>query len=102
MSNKYTEADIKTGLEIAGFVWTLDCFAHIEMDDVQAKRLAIQIAEEIANTRLGVAKLFCKDCGSGRALSLSTMAGGTPRWFHLTGPASGRECAAAVMWGPTS
>ena len=46
-----------------------------------------------------IAALLCKDCASGRARSISTLLGGTPRWMHMTGPASGRECEVAVMWG---
>ncbi len=99
MSNKITEADMTVGLEIAGSAWTLKCFENIEIDDVQAHILARTAAQALANERLRVAALFCKDCASGRALSISTLSGGTPRWFHLTGPASGRECAAAVAWG---
>jgi hypothetical protein len=51
--------------------------------------------------RQRIAKLFCKDCASGRERIVSTLLGGTPHWFHPTGPASGRNCEAAALWGPT-
>lgn len=100
MSKRITDADMAVGLEVAGFAFGLKCFEHITMDDVQAKVLATQVAERLVAERLRVAGLVCKDCGSGRPLSISTLSGGVPRWFHLTGPASGRECQAAVVWGP--
>lgn len=53
----------------------------------------------IKTERERIAKLMCKDCAGGRARVISTLGGRDPFWHHPTGAASGRDCAAAVVWG---